>query len=67
MALTITRSGERTYLAEATPPHSHTVWKTPRPMELRQLIAELELHGCHQQDIGDVLYEIDSDWLTRLG
>ena len=26
----------------------------------------LERRGCHQQDIGDLLYEIDPDWLTRL-
>ena len=66
MALLITRSGERTYLAEVTPPHSEMTWNKPGPMELGQLIAELERRGCHQQDIGDVLYEIDPDWLTRL-
>jgi hypothetical protein len=66
MALTIIRASERTYLAEVTPPHSGTTWKTPAPMGLRQLIAELEQRGCHQQDIGDLLYEIDPDWLTRL-
>ena len=66
MSLVIIRAGERTYLAEVTPPHSDSCWKTSHPMTLRPLIAELERKGCHQQDIGDVLYETDPDWLSRL-
>lgn len=66
MALTVARAGKSTYIAEVTPPHSSKAWKSPRPMELRGLIAELERVGCHQQDIGDALYEIDPEWMAHL-
>jgi hypothetical protein len=66
VALTIFRLGERLYIATVTPPHCKNERMSLQPIELRQLIAELEDIGCHQQDIGDALYEADPEWLDRL-
>jgi hypothetical protein len=65
MASRIIRSGKRSYLAEATP-HFKNEWRTPEPIGLRQLIAELEGMGCHQQDIGDALHTAGPEWLKQL-
>lgn len=66
MALKILKMVGDYYEAEVTPPHSTKPWKTPTPLRLRELIDELEQKGCHQTDIGDVLYEIDPDWPSHL-
>lgn len=59
MAIKITRNGEL-FLAQVTPPHGGgRPWESSEPMTLDRLITELLSHGCHQTDIGDVLYEID--------
>lgn len=66
MALKILKVASDYYEAEVTPPHSTKPWKTSTPLRLRELIDELEQKGCHQTDIGDVLYETDPDWLSHL-
>ncbi len=53
------------YTARVTPPHG--AWETPGPMGLRELIDALQDQGCHQQDIGDALYDADPDWVSHLG
>lgn len=65
MALKITKNDDL-YAAMVTPPHSHITWSTSAPLPLRELIQKLREHGCHQQDIGDALYEIDADWTSKL-
>ncbi len=52
------------YTARVTPPHG--TWETLGPLPLRELIDALQDHGCHQQDIGDALFEADPDWPSRL-
>lgn len=55
------------YAAEVTPPHGDgRHWKTERAFSLAELIEALKKLGCHQQDIGDALYEADPDWLSKL-
>jgi hypothetical protein len=66
MALTITKLPSGLYEASATPPHVKGSWTTPEPMPARRLIEELQERGCHQQDIGDAMYEQDPDWLKKL-
>jgi hypothetical protein len=66
MSLIIKRGLDDLYEAEATPPHVKIGWLTAKPIPLRRLIEELESLGCHQQDIGDALYEQDPDWLAKL-
>jgi hypothetical protein len=59
MTIEITRVG-KSFTAKITPPHGGgAYWRTEKPMELDDLINELLSLGCHQQDIGDVLFEID--------
>lgn len=54
------------YEAEVTPPHGGgRYWKTSRTLTLAELIEALKKQGCHQQDIGDALYEADPDWLSK--
>jgi hypothetical protein len=66
MAILIKRV-ESGYVATATPPHVNGgVWETSGPLPARGLTEELRRRGCHQQDIGDALYEADSDWMLRL-
>lgn len=64
--LSIKKVGDRKYMASATPPHVTTPWTTDRPMPARELVKELEALGCHQQDVGDALYEQDPLWLEKL-
>jgi len=66
MALKIFKVDGDYYKAEVTPPHTRMPWNTPQPIRLRELIDALVKQGCHQTDIGDVLYEIDPDWLSHL-
>lgn len=48
------------FTARVTPPHGRGVfWETSEPMGIDDLVEKLLSLGCHQQDIGDVLYEID--------
>jgi hypothetical protein len=35
-------------------------------MQARALIKELQARGCHQQDIGDAMYEQDPEWVEKL-
>lgn len=66
MALNIRITPNGLYEATATPPHVSSPWSTKTPIPARQLIEELSARGCHQQDIGDALYEQDPNWLTNL-
>jgi hypothetical protein len=52
--------------ASATPPHVKDAWTTPEPLPARDLIKELQARGCHQQDIGDAMYEQDPSWAETL-
>lgn len=62
MPLRIKKSGRR-YEAEVSPPHGNRVlWKTERPLEAEELIAQLRQLGCHQTDIGDAFHEMDPDF-----
>lgn len=59
MAMEIKKVGNL-FVAKTTPPHGKGVhWETKEPMDLDELIEKLLSRGCHQTDIGDVLYEID--------
>lgn len=66
MTIKVAKVGENKYTAEASPPHASSVRKTPAPLQLRQLIAELKALGCHPTDIGDALYTVDKDWVNHL-
>lgn len=66
MALKLTLLDTGLYEAEATPPHVKEAWSTFKPMDARSLVNELQARGCHQQDIGDALAELDPDWLGKL-
>jgi hypothetical protein len=66
MALTVTVTKQGLYEATATPPHVSSPWSTTVPIPARQLIEELSRRGCHQQDIGDALYEQDPKWVEKL-
>jgi hypothetical protein len=66
MGLKVTLVDNGLYAATVTPPNVEHAWSTKEPLPLRQLIEELQNRGCHQQDIGDVLYELDQDWLSKL-
>lgn len=66
MGLLIRQVGVEAYEAKVTPPHSRYEWSTTEPLPVRALIEELQRRGCHQQDIGDALYEIDPLWVSKL-
>jgi hypothetical protein len=55
------------YVATLSPPHFKSEWTSKEPLPLRELIHELQNKGCHQQDIGDALYEADPSWVSKLG
>jgi hypothetical protein len=58
---------ESGYAGEVTPPHGNgDVWKSEQAMSLQKLIDALLAQGCHQTDISDALYELDSKWLSKL-
>ena len=54
------------YVASVSPPHAKSSWTNETPLPLRELIRELQIQGCHQQDIGDALYEVDANWPSKL-
>ena len=59
MAIEIKKTGNL-FTAKVTPPHGQgSRWQTTEPLELDELVKKLRALGCHPQDIGDVLYEID--------
>jgi hypothetical protein len=66
MALRLSQVAANLYEATVTPPHSVSDWRTPTPLSGRQLLKALVAMGCHQQDIGDALYDVDPDWLSKL-
>lgn len=43
------------------------VWRTPAPMALRELAAELAARGCPQKAIGDALAAADPTFQEQLG
>lgn len=66
MPIAIKKEGAR-YTARVTPPHGGgREWSTPKPMGLEELINALQDRGCHQNDIGDSLFEADPEWEFRL-
>jgi hypothetical protein len=66
MSLVVRKTKSGLYEATATPPHVKASWSTTEPIPARQLIKELESRGCHQQDVGDALYEQDPNWVENL-
>jgi hypothetical protein len=60
------KSANGLFEAVASPPHSKSVWATSCPILGNQLIQELLSLGCHQQDIGDAMSEIDPNWVSNL-
>lgn len=66
MTLEVKKVSNGLYVASATPPHVKAAWSTTGPIPVRQLIDELKTRGCHQQDIGDALYEQDPKWVEKL-
>lgn len=66
MTLSVKKTTQGLYEAIATPPHVNDSWSTDEPIPARRLIEELKARGCHQQDIGDALYEQDSKWIENL-
>jgi hypothetical protein len=65
MTLSVKKISMELYEAMATPPHVNSAWSTSEPISAKQLIDELKARGCHQQDIGDALYEQDSNWIEN--
>jgi hypothetical protein len=66
MSLNVSKTESGLYEAIATPPHVKDAWSTKEPISAQQLIHELRARGCHQQDIGDALYEQDPKWVEKL-
>ncbi|HEY2527728.1 MAG TPA: hypothetical protein VGJ20_07210 [Xanthobacteraceae bacterium] len=66
MALKLKKLSNGLYEAQATPPHVRDPWATPEPSPAQALIKELQARGCHQQDIGDAMYEQDANWIEHL-
>jgi hypothetical protein len=66
MGLRIERLPSGLYRASVDPPHVKEAWATPEPLSARDLVKELLARGCHQQDIGDAMYEQDPDWVANL-
>ena len=66
MGLNLKRLSSGLYEASATPPHVKTAWISLKPLPARELIEELQTRGCHQQDIGDAMYEQDPKWVEKL-
>ena len=66
MSLAVKKTRDGLYEATATPPHVKASWSTTEPIVAKRLIEELKSRGCHQQDIGDALYEQDPKWVEKL-
>lgn len=66
VSLNIKMVGNNLYEVNASPPHVKAAWSSERPMSARMLIEELRSRGCHQQDIGDAMYEQDPGWIEKL-
>jgi hypothetical protein len=66
MGLRIKKLPGGLYEASVTPPHARSAWTAPEPLPARELIVELQARGCHQQDIGDAMYEQDPKWVEKL-
>lgn len=66
MGLRIKKLLSGLYEVSATPPHVKDAWTPIEPLRTRDLIKELQMRGCHQQDIGDALYEQDPNWEATL-
>jgi len=66
MSLTIKKLSNGLYKASASSPHLKISWATLQPIQARALIKELQERGCHQQDIGDAMYEQDPEWVEKL-
>jgi hypothetical protein len=65
MSLVVRKTPKGLYEATATPPHTKTAWSTAEPIPASRLIEELTARGCHQQDIGDAMYEQDQNWIEK--
>jgi hypothetical protein len=66
MGLILKKTPNGLYEVTATPPHIQTPWSTTEPISVSRLIDELRIRGCHQQDIGDAMYEQDKNWMEKL-
>ena len=66
MAITVKKVADDLYTVSATPPDVEEVWSPAVPLHGRQLTRELIKRGCHQQDVGDAMYEQDSLWIEKL-
>jgi hypothetical protein len=66
MGLSIKKLPSGLYEASVTPPHVKYAWTTSGPLPARDLVKELQARGCHQQDIGDAMYEQDPSWVEKL-
>lgn len=66
MAIKIAKIVDSLYRAEVTLRGAAATKIFIGPVNIRELIDELESMGCHQTDIGDALYDCDPNWLDRL-
>jgi hypothetical protein len=66
MSLIVKKTPNGLYEAAASPPHVRTAWSTAEPISATLLIEELIARGCHQQDVGDAMYEQDQNWIEKL-
>jgi hypothetical protein len=66
MSLNVRKMINGLYEVKATPPHVNEAWSSSEPVSVQRLIDELKARGCHQQDIGDALYEQDPKWVEKL-
>jgi len=64
--LKIRKVADNSYRVTAAPPHVEAAWSSDRALSGEEPIQELLARGCHQQDVGDALYEEDAAWLEKL-
>ena len=66
MSLVVKKNSNGLYEATVTRPNTKNTWSTTEPIPAKRLIEELKKQGCHQQDIGDAMYEQDPNWIEKL-
>jgi hypothetical protein len=54
------------YSVYATSPHVKTEWQSDRPMNAKDIMAELLWRGVHQSDIRDAFVCADPNWTPNL-
>ena len=66
MPLKIVKVEDDLYFVSASPPDAGVVWSPTEPLTGHQVTKGLLERGCHQQDVGDAMYEADPEWIEKL-